>query len=545
MPVSAGAVAPADSGLQHSIDRLILGDRRVFGWGWAAVRRGTIESIDLHVEGDGWDARIPASLGLARKDVEEAFPDLLDAAQAGFVVTGFLPHPQARRAVLEIRLDTGLVAVDVTEGTEKLHSTRTRTRRLLWVAKSVWRRLKRLDIAGIVRRARSQSFTAPSLADLDIVKHLAHELRAYEAVTIVFDHGMGGGSNQYRRREIAARQARGEAVVLCTYNLPTLGYQLEWLPPQGEPRTYRISSFLALDALVEESAVRELFVNSPVSFDEPLVLAEWLAGTKSRLPRLRLTVTTHDFFAVCPSFVLLDDTGRYCGIPEISRCVSCLPRHHAPWVALSPPSDIGAWRALWGRCLLAADEVRCFSGSSRDLILRAYPSLARERITVVPHRIEFVPARQPRVDARAPLVVGIVGEISEQKGASVVRELVRLAERSGDARVVIIGTINVPIHSPRLTVTGAYDRAELADLVERHGINVCFFPSIWPETFSYVVAELEALGLPIVAFDLGAPAERLRAYEKGRLVGTVSAEAAWEALRELHRELGRAEAAAA
>jgi glycosyltransferase involved in cell wall biosynthesis len=540
----AGAAA-ADRGLQHSIDRLILGDRRVFGWGWAGVRRGTIESIELHVAGEGWDVRIPASLGLARKDVEDAFPDILDAAQAGFVVTGYLPHPDASRAVLEIRIDGDLVTHDVTQGSEKLHSTRTRTRRLWWIAKSVWRRLRRGDIAGIVRRARSQSFMAPSLADLDIVSHLAHELRAFAAVSVFFDHGMGGGSNQYRKREIAARQARGEAVVLCTYNLPTLGYQLEWLPPKGEARTYRISSFLALDALVEEPAVRELFVNSPVSFDEPLVLAEWLAGTKARLPRLRLTVTTHDFFAVCPSFVLLDDQGRYCGIPEIARCVECLPKHHAPWVALSPPSDIGAWRALWGRCLRAADEVRCFSGSSRDLLLRAYPALDASRITVVPHRIDFVPKRRPRVNARAPLAIGIVGEISEQKGAYIVRDLVQLAERSVDARVVVIGTVNVPIHSERLTVTGAYERADLPDLIERHGINVCFFPSIWPETFSYVVAELEALALPIVAFDLGAPAERLRGYDKGRLCGEITAPAAWAALNELHHALALREAAAA
>lgn len=34
-------------------------------------------------------------------------------------------------------------------------------------------------------------------------------------------------------------------------------------------------------------------------------------------------------------------------------------------------------------------------------------------------------------------------------------------------------------------------------------------PSIWPETYSFVLSEAMALGLPIVAFDLGAQAERL------------------------------------
>src|SRR3954463_14266229 len=181
MPDSATVAEQADAGLHHSIDRLILGDRRVFGWGWAAVRHGAIESVELQVEGDDWSVRIPASLGLARKDVEDAFPDLLKAAQAGFVVTGFLPHPDAKRAVLKIRFEGGSAEFDVTQASEKLHSTRTRARRLLWMAKSVWRRLRNGDIAGILRRARSQSFTAPSLADLDIVSHLADDLRGFDA----------------------------------------------------------------------------------------------------------------------------------------------------------------------------------------------------------------------------------------------------------------------------------------------------------------------------------------------------------------------------
>jgi glycosyltransferase involved in cell wall biosynthesis len=70
------------------------------------------------------------------------------------------------------------------------------------------------------------------------------------------------------------------------------------------------------------------------------------------------------------------------------------------------------------------------------------------------------------------------------------------------------------------------------------------FPSIWPETFSYVVAEMMAMRLPIVAFDLGAPAERLRGYPLARLVAKVDADAALDAMLDFHRGLA-AEAEAA
>ncbi len=111
--------------------------------------------------------------------------------------------------------------------------------------------------------------------------------------------------------------------------------------------------------------------------------------------------------------------------------------------------------------------------------------------------------------------------------------------------MVVLGTLNVAQKSDRLKVTGAYRREDLVALVEENGVNMFFFPSIWPETFSYVVAEMIALGLPIVAFDLGAPAERLRHYRSARLAPEVSAEAALATLVDFHRQLALEEASAA
>ena len=196
------------------------------------------------------------------------------------------------------------------------------------------------------------------------------------------------------------------------------------------------------------------------------------------------------------------------------------------------------WRALWGRCLHTADEVRFYSESTRELFLRAYPTLPRERLTVVPHQTNYVPERLPRPDLQAPLVIGVLGEISMHKGADVLKEMVRIVDATqADVRIVVLGTLHAALKSERLAVTGAYDRAHLVDLIEANGINMFLFPSIWPETFSYVVAELIALDMPVVAFDLGAPGERLRSYSKARMCGETSAQAALDTLAAFHRAL--------
>jgi hypothetical protein len=57
-----------------------------------------------------------------------------------------------------------------------------------------------------------------------------------------------------------------------------------------------------------------------------------------------------------------------------------------------------------------------------------------------------------------------------------------------------------------------YDAAELTQLVLHNDIDAFFFCSTGPETFSYVLHEIERYGLPIAAFNLGAQATFLSRY---------------------------------
>ena len=533
--------------LQFAFDRLVLSDRRLFGWGWAAHGTRRVSTVALLVGGNGATHRICAGYGLSRPDVEEAYPALPEGGTSGFVVTGFVECGELDELALEIGYeDGGVDALDVKRTAQRLRPAQTRRNNGRWLLGAIWRRLKLGDVSGLVRRARLQLHGARKLDEAEVLDRLIPALRECGELCLMFDHDMGGGANQYRAGAIRERLGAGESVLLCTYNLPLLAYRLRLIRAGGEEQAFTCASFQVLESVIGEVGFAEIFVNSPVSFDEPLVLAEWLARMRQAHPRTRLTVTMHDYFAICPSFVLLDADGRYCGIPDISQCNGCMKRHRASFVSLTPPTEMGPWRALWGRCLEAADEVRCFSEATRELTRRAYPGIRPERITVLPHQVDFAPARRPRIRMDAPLVIGVMGEISYQKGAKVVKEMVELIDRDHpEARVVVLGTLDIAIKSPRLTVTGRYRREELVDLVERHAVNMFVFPSIWPETFSYVVAELAMLDVPIVAFDFGAPAERLRDYPRGRLCAEPTGAAALAAAIDFHEELVAPRSAAA
>jgi glycosyltransferase involved in cell wall biosynthesis len=69
-----------------------------------------------------------------------------------------------------------------------------------------------------------------------------------------------------------------------------------------------------------------------------------------------------------------------------------------------------------------------------------------------------------------------------------------------------------------LTVQGFYRQGTLGSLLARDKIAVAVFPSIWPDPYGLVVDECLAVGVPVVAFDYGAVADRLNFWEVGRVV---------------------------
>jgi hypothetical protein len=93
------------------------------------------------------------------------------------------------------------------------------------------------------------------------------------------------------------------------------------------------------------------------------------------------------------------------------------------------------------------------------------------------------------------------------------------------------------INLPNLTVVGPYKQSELPDLIEKHQINLCFFPSIIPETFSFVTSELIDLEMPICCFNIGAPAERIEQYKFGRLISKIDPETAVRSLVDFYNQL--------
>ena len=268
--------------------------------------------------------------------------------------------------------------------------------------------------------------------------------------------------------------------------------------------------------------VSEVWVNELVTYPAPFLLHKLLLPF-TKQEQATLTYFVHDYYSVCPSYTLLDENGSFCGVPDSKKCNERCPGRN----------EIVSWRSNWNEFLLECSEVRTFSDNSARLMKSAYPDL--NNITIVPHKVEYL--RKVKIaENRNQFTIGVIGAINSVKGLDILKEMSVLIKK--DRLPIHIIIIGYPSHefvqSDTFSYTGKYEREQLPDIIEQKEVDLIFISSILPETFSYTTSEAIMMGLPVASFDLGAPADRVRDYDKGLVISEINAEVA---LREIYHFL--------
>jgi GT2 family glycosyltransferase/glycosyltransferase involved in cell wall biosynthesis len=350
-------------------------------------------------------------------------------------------------------------------------------------------------------------------------------------VVALLDHDLGGGANYYSEH-LAQRLVAASCSVIHLKMNPDTGLVRITLKTveQGESLSIAAPTADHLHRLLQLCEVGSIVVNELVGWPTPPELFRALA--KSGIP---YTVLLHDYFPVCPNWNLLDPAGRFCGCcADTSRSSRCLQGNAVSGAYTlygDRYTDISAWRAAAAEYLAKARAIICFSEASRRILLDRYGTLPAA--VVVEHAVSFPGSGIGRLRSLKDgvLRVGVLGCAGVSKGATIVEQLAAHPALSdlpvelvvlGDATTVSLARLST---YARITLHGRYRREELASLVDRYDIQVMLIPSIWPETFSFTVSEALLLGCPVVCFDLGAQAERVKRYDSGIVVAEVSAEA--------------------
>jgi GT2 family glycosyltransferase len=279
--------------------------------------------------------------------------------------------------------------------------------------------------------------------------------------------------------------------------------------------------------LPEESAVLgQLLARLDVSHVEIHHFAGLPPGTLELATSLGIPydVYVHDYAWVCPRISLVNGNHVYCGEPAVDECEVCIRTHGAE---LKELTTVAALRSRSGRILEGARDVVVPARDVRTRLERYFPGVP---MNVVAWELPLPPRPRSVVQPSARIRVATIGAISIQKGYEVLLECARdAARRDLNLDFVVIGYTEddeMLRSSGRVFVTGPYAEGEIHQLLEREQCQIAFFPSVAPETWCYALTHAMAAGLAIAAFDLGAIAERLVAYQAAQLlpIGTSAAQ---------------------
>jgi hypothetical protein len=216
----------------------------------------------------------------------------------------------------------------------------------------------------------------------------------------------------------------------------------------------------------------------------------------------------HDFYSICPSYTLIDYNAKYCDVPEIKVCESCIVKNSFAATSIDFLS-MEDWRELFIKFFeLKQIKIICWTENSKNLLIKSYGSLVSNKTVIVN------PKTYMNVTDNICRLVRIasVGSLNYAKGSSLIIDLAnkfKYISTKFKFEFYHFGGSEFIDYS-NISYHGRYQRHELQKLLIEKEIDLLIIPSLWPETYAQVVDEIANLGIPIICLKLGGIFDRFK-----------------------------------
>jgi GT2 family glycosyltransferase len=341
-----------------------------------------------------------------------------------------------------------------------------------------------------------------------------HRLSAFQGrFVLIVTLALSGGVERFVGERCSSLRAKGLFTLILRPAAAGNARRCELWTDAMELSNLRYEIPKELDALVSLLRAMRLEASEIQHF---LHLDARLIDAVRALP-IPYDVYVHDYAWICPRVTLIDGSGRYCGEPPVSVCQTCVRRNGS---SLGEAISVAALRARSSTWLQGARHVVAPSADTATRLKHHFNGL---QVDVQPHTAPVAAGSlQSSVFQSKVVRVALIGAIGDHKGY---RFLLKCALDARARRLpiefVVVGYTrdDAPLLATgKVFITGRYSDGEAPYLLERERVDVAWFPSVWPETWCYALDYALVAGLPVLAFDLGAIADRLRAAGAGTLV---------------------------
>ncbi len=225
-------------------------------------------------------------------------------------------------------------------------------------------------------------------------------------------------------------------------------------------------------------------------------------------------VTLHDFYFVCPTFVLLENNEKYCVDNEKRDCAKCLKK-----LKNLDDNFIEKWRELSYRVLKNAELVVTPTESAKEIVQKYFPDV---NIKSIEHGVEKLEYEYQRDGGQAKKNIAFLGGINKIKGVDFLKDFIEEANREDGKYVVHLfgSTCEEDLNKSdgNYIFHGKYNREDVVKTLKENQIDLVVLLAIWPETYSYTLTESLMAEIPVLALDYGALSERISKYEYGWLL---------------------------
>jgi GT2 family glycosyltransferase len=355
-------------------------------------------------------------------------------------------------------------------------------------------------LAGLRPERLATSFAPATSAGRDERPVLLHVL-----------HDWGGGAERFVRDQMGADDGCHHlALVSVSKGLGRFGHALAlhtrldaaalrlWRfdSPLGDMAEAHANAKAALQEIIDDFGVSAIRVSS--------LIGHSLDVLRTGLPT---QFVVHDLFPFWPALDDLSDP------PEASAARLREYAQRATW--LFDEREPARWRAradATSQALLDAQTTLVAPSHSALSRFRSVAPPLLSASAVIPHGI--APMKTVALDARnaGPLRVLVPGRLRGGKGERLLDVLLPIAPEGIDW-CFAGGSDCAERYAEQVQgkAIADYRNDELASIVAGFNPDIALLPSLLPETFGYVLSEMQGLGVPVLAAAVGAYAERLGA----------------------------------
>jgi hypothetical protein len=233
----------------------------------------------------------------------------------------------------------------------------------------------------------------------------------------------------------------------------------------------------------------------------------------TRVTSIPYGITVHDFYMFTPNWSLLDNNKNLIEIPIPTTESTFPPMESASTNFWDSPNRTKEFINKSRFTIFPSRFVQ------REFELRGYTS--NHQNFMIPHMESKLRVKHnnnsKNLQSLHDLRIAVVGDIGEQKGESIILDLLSLPKKERP-KIVLFGIGSEVLTSAVDEYWGMYTPTQLLQDLVNAEIDAFWFPFKSRETFSYVLGETMCTNLPIFATNLGAIPERLAQYPFGYLL---------------------------